>query len=378
MHMQTGFMSAIVLAFAVNLAIAHGGEDHDHGQAEPPASVSLPAVVGDRPQRLADGSLFVPKPVQRQLGLRTVIALSRDLTATVELNGTVISDPGTSGRVQAPFSGSVLPGPRGMPVAGRSVVKGEILAWLRPVASAIERGNQQAQLAELEAQLAIADRRARRFEQLEGAVPHKEIEAARIEHAALRKRRDFINASIDRPEPLRAPATGIISASNHLSAGQIVDARELLFEIVDPDRLSVEALAYDAAIASSIVSASALADGDTELSLKFVGGGRQLREQALPLLFSITTRNPAVAVGQPVRVMASTSRGISGMALPRQVLTRTSAGETAVWVHAGAERFVARKVSAQPLDAGHVAVTDGLHDGERVVSAGANLLAQVR
>jgi hypothetical protein len=333
----------------------------------------MPAAL----QRLADGSLFVPKPVQRQLGIRTQQARIGDLAATVELNGKVIADPNTGGRVQAAFAGSVMPGPKGMPTPGRKVAKGEVLAWLRPVASAIERGNQKSLLSELEAQLAIAEGRVKRFEQLEGAVPQKEIDAARIELGALQKRRAFISASIESAEPLLAPGAGVISASHHLVAGQIVDAREVLFEIVDPDHLAVEALAYDPGIGASLISASALA-GQTALELKYVGGGRQLREQALPLMFRIVAANSTVAVGQPVKVMVRTAHEIKGAAVPRSALTRVGAGETAVWVHAEAERFVARKVRVQALDAANMAITEGLHEGDRVVIEGAGLLSQVR
>jgi hypothetical protein len=275
-----------------------------------------------------------------------------------------------------------------MPTAGRRVIKGEVLAYLRPISGAIERGNQKASLAELEAQLAIAESKKKRFEQLEGAVPQKEIEAARIEHAALQQRRTYVRASIDSPEPLVAPATGIISTS-HLMAGQMVDAKELLFEIVDPSRLAVEALAYDAAIAPTLLSASALAD-KTALELKFVGGGQQLREQALPLLFRIVQpMSPPregrlggavlpVAVGQPVKVLVRTAHELTGMVTPRIALTRVGAGETAVWVHTEAERFVARRIRHQSLDAANIAIIDGLHDGDRVVTVGAGLLSQVR
>jgi cobalt-zinc-cadmium efflux system membrane fusion protein len=86
-------------------------------------------------QRLADGSLFVPKPVQRQLGMRTQPARIGDLAATIELNGKVIADPNTGGRVQATFAGSVMPGPKGMPTAGTQGGQGRVLAWLRPVAA---------------------------------------------------------------------------------------------------------------------------------------------------------------------------------------------------------------------------------------------------
>ncbi|MBK7766362.1 MAG: HlyD family efflux transporter periplasmic adaptor subunit [Sulfuritalea sp.] len=370
----------VAMMFGVTtVALAHGDEDHSQDKAAKPTPTAAGATPGASGmlQRLADGSLFVPKPVQRQLEIRTRAAHIGDLAATVELNGKVIPDPNTSGRVQASFAGSVMPGPKGMPVPGRRVAKGEVLAYLRPVSGAIERGNQRSQLAELEAQLAIADGRVRRFEQLEGAVPQKEIEAARIERDALQKRRAFVGASINAAEPLLAPAAGVISASHHLVAGQIVDAREVLFEIVDPARLAVEALAYDPGIAATLVSASALVE-QTALELKFVGAGRQLREQALPLLFQIVTINPAVAVGQPVKVIVRTAQGIKGAAIPRSALTKVGAGETAIWVHAGAERFVVRRVRHQSLDAANVAIVDGLHDGDRVVVEGAGLLSQVR
>ncbi|MDP1735545.1 MAG: HlyD family efflux transporter periplasmic adaptor subunit [Sulfuritalea sp.] len=375
------------LALAGGGALAHGDEDHSKdakgvtapGSAAPGAPAAL--------QRLADGSLFVPKSVQRQLGIRTLPVRIGDLAATVELNGKVIPDPDFSGRVQAPFSGSVMPGPKGMPLPGRKVAKGEVLAWLRPVAGAIERGNQKAQLAELEAQLAIAEGRVKRFEQLEGAVPQKEIDAARIERDALQKRRAFVSASIDSAEPLLAPAAGVVSASHHLVAGQIVDAREVLFEIVDPARLAVEALAYEPGIGATLISASALA-GQSALELKFVGAGRQLREQALPLLFRIVGGTSMVAVGQPVTVVVRTAHQIKGAAVPRAALTKVPEGTQsagagpvmngAVWVHTEAERFVVRRVRQQALDAANVAIAEGLLEGDRVVIEGAGLLSQVR
>ena len=371
-------LAATTLALAAAGVQAHGDEDHSQDAKKTPAAPGsatpgAPAAL----QRLADGSLFVPKPVQRQLGIRTLPVRIGDLAATVELNGKVIADPDSGGRVQAAFSGSVMPGPKGMPVPGRKVAKGEVLAWLRPVASTIERGNQKSQLAELEAQLAIADGRVKRLEQLEGAVPQKEIEAARIERDALTKRRGFVGASIDFAEPLLAPAAGVVSASHHLVAGQIVDAREVLFEIVDPARLAVEALAYDPGIGATLVSASALA-GQSALELKFVGAGRQLREQALPLLFRIVGTNAMVAVGQPVTVVVRTAHEIKGAAVPRAALTKVGAGETAVWVHTEAERFAIRRVRHQALDAANVAIAEGLREGDRVVVEGAGLLSQVR
>lgn len=380
-HLST-IVAAAFLALAVNNATAHGDEDHSQDK-KPAASAAAPASAGAPPieaaaaQRLADGSLFVPKVVQRRLGIRTVTTEIKDLAATVELNGRVIADPNAGGRVQASQAGRIDAGAKGFPTLGQKVAKGQVLAYLRPVAGNIEHANQHAALAELESQLAIAERKAARYEQLEGAVPQKEIDAARIELAALKKRRAAVGGGLGGPEALLASVSGVISAVGVVT-GQVVDAREILFEIVDPTRLAVEALAYDAALIEGISAASAPLPGGDSLELRFVGGGRQLREQALPLLFRVKAQHAPVAVGQPLKVIARTSRTSKGAALPQAALARNSAGETVVWVHVGAERFAPRKVSAQPLDAATMAITLGLADGERVVSEGAGLLAQVR
>ncbi|MCP5269387.1 MAG: HlyD family efflux transporter periplasmic adaptor subunit [Zoogloeaceae bacterium] len=363
---------ATIGVLASGTAIAHGGEDHSHDDK---AALALP-VAGGSPQRLADGSLFVPKPVQYQLGLRTMVAKLGALAASVEFNGVVIADPNAGGRVQAAQSGRIEPGPKGLPLLGEKVSKGQVLAYLRPVASSIERGNQQAQLAELEAQLAIAEKKLGRYEQLEGAVPQKEIEAARYEALALKKRRAAVAGSVNAPEVLVAPVSGVLAAANVVN-GQVVEARDVLFEVLDPARLVVEALAYDPVLADGIGEASSPMPGGA-LVLQFIGAGRALRDQAMPLHFRVLSQTVPVAVGQPLKVIARTTRTIEGVAVPQRALVKNGSGETIVWVKAEAERFMPRKISFKPLDAVNVAVTAGLHEGERVVTDGATLLAQVR
>ena len=372
-------VTAALLGLHLAPAWAHGDEDHSHDSkpaVAPSAGAGQPPVELTSAQRQPDGSLLVPKAVQRQLGLRTVLTELAALAATVELNGRVLADPNSGGRVQASQPGRIEAGPKGLPVLGQKVRKGEVLLWLRPVVGSMERGNQRAALADVEAQLAIASAKAARYAQLEGSVPQKDIDAARFELRALQQRRAAVGASLGDAEALVAPVSGVISATSVVN-GQVVDARELLLEIIDPTRLSVEALAYDAALVDGLTSASVPLPGGA-LALQFVGGGRQLREQALPLLFRVKSQNAPVAVGQPVKVIAKTSRTTQGVALPHAALVRNSAGDSVVWVHIGAERFAPRKVTSQPLDAGSVAVTQGLAAGERVVSVGASLLAQVR
>ncbi|BAL26749.1 efflux RND transporter periplasmic adaptor subunit [Azoarcus sp. KH32C] len=368
-----GVAIPVLVLGKVATALAHGGEDHGHDEPEAAAVADTSA-----PSRLADGSVFVPKASQRQLGIRTIAAEIGDHAAVIEFNGKVVADPGAGGKVQSTQAGRIEAGPRGFAVLGQRVRRGEVLAYLQPVASSLERSGQFAQIAELDAQHEVAVRRLARLEQLEGVVPAREIEAARVEAGGLAARKAALAKGLSGREPLVAPVSGVV-ASTHVTLGEVVEARDTLFEVVDPRRLAVEALAYDAATAAGLGEATAaLPDG--VLHLNYLGSGAALREGALPVLFRVRADKdaPAVAVGQSLKVLAQTAAKRPGVALPAEALTRNGAGEPVVWVHVTAERFVPRKVTTAPVDAATVAVTAGLAAGERVVVKGAASLALVR
>ncbi|MCU0920310.1 MAG: HlyD family efflux transporter periplasmic adaptor subunit [Burkholderiaceae bacterium] len=349
---------------------AHAGPGHDHGDG--PAA---PSANG--PQRQPDGSVFLPKPAQRQLGVRTLVTEAADLPRTVELGARVLMDPNAGGKVQPLNAGRIEPGPRGLPNPGQAVRKGEVLAYVVPSAAPIERSNQAAQLAELRAAKALADKRIARLQELADTVPRKEIEAAESEAASLAARIAAVGGGLAMREALLAPVSGVI-ASAHVVAGQVVDARELLFEIIDPSRLRIEALAFDAAIASN-VGAATLALGDQRVPLVFIGASRSLREQALPLAFRAQgAALSQLAVGQPVRVFVQTRNKVKGIAVPVASLMKNPANQTIVWVKTAPERFEPRTVVTEPLDGVNAAVTSGLETGDRVATQGATLINQVR
>lgn len=376
----------VLLAAALSLpgapATAHEGEAHDTpsdvraAPAEGTAASAPGPDEGAAAQRQADGSVFVPKLVQYRIGVRTQRARLEPLSAPLQLAGVVVADPNAGGRVQASQAGRVEPGPSGLPVLGQRVAKGQVIAWLQPTIGNVERSNQQAELAAIDAQLEIAKGRVARYEQLDGAVPRKDLEAARVEARALQLRRAALSAGLGAREALRAPVSGVVSVAAAV-AGQVVEPRDILFEIVDPSRLAIEALAYDPALADGIRSADAVTSRGT-LSLQFAGAGRQLRGQALPLLFRVKTPGVALAVGQPVQVIARSARTLRGVALPQEALVRNRAGEWVVWVHVAPERFAPRRVVSEALDARTVAVASGIAPGDQVVVSGASLLAQVR
>lgn len=352
---------------------ALAGPGHDHGDAPP-------APTGNGPSRQPDGSVFLPKPAQRQLGVRTLVAATGQHAKAFELAGTVVMDPNAGGKVQAVLAGRLEAGPKGLPGVGQAVRKGEVLAYVVPTAGAIERSNQLAQQAELRAARDLAARRVERLTELADTVPRKDIEAAESELHSLTQRLGAVGAGLATRDALVAPVSGVIASANAV-AGQVVDARELVFEVVDPSRLRIEALAYDPAQAQSVAGAT-LAVGGQRVPLRFVGAARSLRDQAQPLQFagdsSVLGTLAHLAIGQPVRVFVQSTDKVDGVQVPAAALLRNPANQTIVWVKESPERFAPRVVTAVPLDGTSVAVTSGLKPGDRVTTQGATLINQVR
>ena len=357
-----------LLMSMVIVAPGFAGEGHDHGDV--PVTTS-----GNGPQRQPDGSVFLPKSAQRQLGIRTLMTEVAELSRTVELNAKVAMEPNAGGKVQALNAGRIEPGPRGLPNPGQTVRKGEVLAYVVSSATPIDRSNQAAQLAELRAAKSLADKRLVRLRELADTVPRKDIEAVESEVSSLSDRIAAVSGGLSNREALIAPVAGVIVSANAV-AGQVVDARELVFEVVDPSQLRIEAVAFDAAIGSNIGSATMALRGQS-LPLNFVGASRSLREQALPLFFRAQgTALHQLAVGQPVRVFVQSKDKIKGISVPVSAVVKSSSNQPIVWVKTSSERFEPRSVVVEPLDGVNGAVMSGLKAGDRV--AGATLINQVR
>ncbi|MCO5118861.1 MAG: efflux RND transporter periplasmic adaptor subunit [Burkholderiaceae bacterium] len=333
-------------------------------------------VVADRLARLPDGSVSMPMLAQRRLGIRTVLARQSAVAATVELPGRVLMDPNAGGRVQTVVGGKVQPGPAGLPVSGQRVRKGEVLGEVVYSASPLEVANQRAQLAQLKSDRRLAGQRVQRLESLEGTVARKDIDTARAELESLAAREKALSAGLGATEPLTAPISGVIARAD-IVAGQVVEPRDVLFEVIDPTRVLVEASASDVALGARVGSASL--EGVPGVTLEFLGAARALRDGVLPLTFRASgTDALPLAIGQPVTVVATLNEKVEGVVLPAQAITRSGANEPVVWVKASAERYVPQPVQVRPLDATTVVVTQGLAAGSRAVVQGAPLLAQVR
>jgi multidrug efflux pump subunit AcrA (membrane-fusion protein) len=176
------------------------------------------------------------------------------------------------------------------------------------------------------------------------------------------------------PEPLVAPVDGIVADGTPVP-GQVAQPNAVVFHILDPARLWIEALSYESL--PPLQGATARV-GDKEFSLAFRGAGFAGRNQSVPIHFSIEGDASGLRVGQFVTVFAETAEEQRGLAVPRTSIVRTASGQDAVFEHVAAERFAQRLVRVEPLDGQRVLISQGFSPGKRVVVQGAELIDHIR
>lgn len=379
---------AFVLAAAVSglSTVAMATVVLTNGARHVDETVARGQVVLDLPEasrRLQDGAVFVPKSAQRLLSIATFKTdNAKTVQKTVRLIGQVISDPNRSGVVQSLLAGRIEPPEDGFPAIGSKVRKGDLLGYLMPRVELVDQSDITQTQGDLDKQIALLEAKLKRIEPLSGsAVPASQIVDTRIELDILRRRRAAINPVLKDREALCAPADGILAQAN-ITAGQVVEAQTVLFLIVDPNNLWIEALAFDPVSATSIERSgkdalAQTADG-RKVSVVFAGRSPVLRQQAVPLLFRIKGDGPTLNVGEPVRVHAVIEESVEAVPVPRASVVRSPNGQPVVWTHVDAERFEPRVVQTFPIDAERVGVTGSINAGMRVVTRGAELINQVR
>lgn len=338
---------------------------------------AAPTTVAARDvaQRLSDGTLFVPKSTQRILALRTAFTEVQMHRRSIELPGRVVPDPNASGLVQASGGGRLAPPTGGFKSLGTVIKAGDVLAYVQPPLPTADATAQQQEARLLDQQLSIASRKVERLKSIERVIARSQLEDAELELKGLTERRANLARANREPEPLLAPVDGVIASANAV-AGQVVEPNTIVFQIVDPSRLWIEALTFEPQAINGRAQ-GALVSGQT-LDLTYLGTGLADRNQAVPVHFAVKGDADGLRVGQFVSVLASTLEERRGIALPREAVLRSANGQSIIYEHTNAERFVMREVRVEPLDGARVLMISGVDAGKRIVTQGAELLNQIR
>lgn len=359
--------------------LAHGDEEHADETPAAAATAAAPAAGGSPAAgatRDADGGVVALKPLQRIIALRTAPAAAGQASPTVNLTGRIIADPQSGGLVQSTTGGRILAA-GGLPLIGQRVRAGQVLASIEPPLAAIDRADIARELADLDQQIALAANRAARVRRLEGVIPRREIEEAQIALTGLRSRRAGLGQARAAREVLVSPISGVVAAVP-VRVGQVVGPETTLFEIIDPSRLFVEANIFDRRTISIGSRAVGRAADGTTFALVFAGAGLADRGSAGQGQFRLVGSPPGLRVGEPVTLAVAAGSPVAGVVVPRAAVLTGENGLDVVFVKVAPERFVSRPVRTAPVDAGRVVLLSGVRVGERVVTAGAGLLSQVR
>jgi membrane fusion protein, heavy metal efflux system len=367
--------AALVVVFS--LLGARGQAHEGHGHEKEKAELAISTVSGERAQRLPDGTVFVPKTVQRIFAVRTLVAENAQHNKITELPGRIIPDPNASGYVQSAVGGRLSPPPGGFPRLGTRVKQGDILGHVTPPIQAIDVSDMRQRQGELDQQISIVERRYARYEQLApgGAISRTQLEDTKLELEGLRERRAAIDKSRREPEALIAPVAGVIAEGTAV-AGQIVQPSSVVFNIIDPAQLWVEALSFGSIEPSQGARASTYTGRNYDLVYR--GTGFADRSQSVPVHFAVTGDTAGLRAGQFLTVLVATDETRQGLAVPRSSVVRGSNGQDFVYEHVTPERFMPRSVRIEPLDGDRVLIVSGFAAGKRIVSQGADLLDHVR
>lgn len=373
-RVRTGVViGLLILGTVVSVNAALAGPGHDHGES------SETALQGDAPKRLPDGNLFLPKPTQRLLEVRTKVLSPHSARAADKLIGRVIADPNRSGLVQSTISGRLKPSKLGLPTLGQTVKAGDILAYVEPSFAPIDVSDVRQTAGELDQRIAVLDAKIQRQQKLvvKNVSSRASLEELEIERTGLLTRRKQLQKSRSEPEVLVAPVDGVI-AEVRAVVGQVVNGSDTLFRVVDPSSLWIEAISFDTDSKLVTGKARAKTDKGSFYDVKFVGRSRALQRQASIIHFRLSNPSSELSIGSPVKVLIEKGEVVKGLIIPRKSVVQAPNGQFVVFKRLEVERYMPVAVRIQDLDGERVHVLSGLQAGDQIIIKGAPLVNQIR
>lgn len=366
---------AIGLYVAVNASPVLAGPGHsgDEGHAHGPETSE---GASDSPRRLPDGSVFLPKPTQRLIEVRTDYLAPQTVRRAIRLPGRTIANPHRIAVVQSIVDGRLAPFNGRFAHVGQHVRAGELLGYVKPLMPEIDRSDFEQTAGQLDQEIALAENRVEQFKRF-ATFPAERIRTAEIELQSLQRRRATLSQRKAVNEPLIAPIDGVIIAAQ-AAIGQVVSPKDILFQVVEPRALWVEALAHESIDVSSLGGAQAVAHDMEPAVLKFVANSPALAQHATSIKFELTTNPAGLGIGRQVTVMVEIGNEQTGIVVPRSAVVQAPNGQYVVFRHVEPERFEPRPVRFVEVDGTRVILTAGVEAGEKIAVQSATLINQIR
>ena len=325
-----------------------------------------------------DGGIpFLKEQQWKTPGFATAFATDGEVVESFDAPGEVVPSAGRAAQVAAPIGGLIeVDGAARSPAPGQWVERGRLLVVLTPTLG--EAGSAYAQ-ARRELREAEAEHgRATRLYAAE-AVPQRRVREAEIRLQAAREALAGLADGDARDSagklPIRAPIAGVV-ASRGVTPGSRVAPGDLLFSIVDPSVVWIEAHvpAARAARLSGATGASFRVEGNERIyparRTVSVGSVVDSLTRTLLVLYEADNADRTIKVGATATVSVRTGNRVRGVVVPSSALLDED-GRPICYVQVSGERFEKRELTVGGNDGTHAVVLSGLRPGERVVTGAA-------
>ncbi|MDZ4804930.1 MAG: efflux RND transporter periplasmic adaptor subunit [Candidatus Eisenbacteria bacterium] len=332
----------------------------------------------------ADGTRIRFKTLEtaRQAGIETVKAVDGNDEGVVMATARIVPDPARLARVNVTAPGVVRTLKADI---GTRVSRGDPLVVIESAVVATDR----ARLESSQARVRAAEAGHQRETELhtkgisslkEVQASRQELEIARADAAAAGAALGMVGASEGRSGTyvLRAPIGGIVTRRD-ASLGSLVDAEEVIFEIIDTSRLwaEIDIPELDASSVSAgqkvILQIEGVPDRSFEGTISYVAP--MVDDRTRTVLARAALDNPGGILRANVfaraQVLARTSK--TTVLIPRAALHETK-GVNLVFVRLREDEFITRRVKIGGTAGDLVAVNTGITSGEDIVTTGSFLL----
>jgi RND family efflux transporter MFP subunit len=335
------------------------------------------------------------KEQQWALDFATETAAKRAMRESLLAPGVVRPRSGGEVEVTAPVSGRVTVS-GGLPAIGAAVTRGQPLVAIIPLTPAVGDGpSLELAVSEAKTGLDLARRDLARAERLlaVGAIPQKRVDEARtlalIAEARLTaadksqaqyqaSRRAEGSGGGDSSFAVNSPISGTV-AEVATTSGATVMQGDKMFRLVAVDRVYVAAQVPEsqAAMLGRVTGAEILVPGWVQpiAAARVVAKGSVVDPQSrtLSVLFEAPNQDQVLAVGQSVSVRLFLDRRVDAVAVRESAIVDDD-GRPVVFVQREGEGFARRPVTLGVREANLVQISNGLREGERVVTRGAFLI----
>jgi cobalt-zinc-cadmium efflux system membrane fusion protein len=354
------------------------------------AAGAPPAPASEEPP----GRITFLKETAWSTDFATAVVGSRELVPTLRTTGEIHATAGREARITATAHGRVVLATPA-PILGTEIAEGQVLARIVPqVDGSVDRVMLDAEGRQARAELSAAESQLARSERLWAArtIPERQLEESRTRVEIARSRTDAARRRLGQFDAgasgrgggraafqVRSPLAGTL-ITTEVSSGQTVEDGELLFTVVDLDRVWLHADVFEPDVASVAGSTRATfrVDGyDDTFSVAPPDGtvvtiGQHVDEKTrtVPVIFELSNPGRRLRIGSFATVWIATGDPAPALAVPETAIV-DDAGRKVAYVQVEGESFERRVLALGVRSGGWVEVKAGLVPGEHVVTTGA-------